>query len=109
LLAFSDVQIRPKVGFAPTAVIPKSPIMRFSHERAASKLSNDTYFSASTSLVTPTLLDTDLMIADVMHVLSILGSCAEIACRHLGVELRMTTETDVRFWWPLSGVPGQVK
>ena len=29
----------------------------------------------------------DLMIRDVTHVLSIFGSCAEIACRHLGVEL----------------------
>ena len=30
--------------------------------------------------------DADPMIADVMHVLAILGSCAEIAYRHLGVE-----------------------
>jgi hypothetical protein len=35
------------------------------------------------------IIDADLMITDVMHVLSILGSCAEIAFRHLGVELRM--------------------
>ena len=35
------------------------------------------------------IIDADLMIAEVMHVLSILGPCAEIACRHLGVELRM--------------------
>jgi hypothetical protein len=31
------------------------------------------------------ITDADLMLADVMHVLSILGSCTEIACRHLGV------------------------
>lgn len=35
------------------------------------------------------IIDAYLMIADVMHVLSILASCAEIACRHLGDEFRM--------------------
>lgn len=35
------------------------------------------------------IIDADLMIADAMYVLSILASCAEIACRPPGDELRI--------------------